>query len=106
ALALIAHAADERGKHVIALRADHEIDYACALKDLLSFSLRHAARHRDHGVEATGIPRLLYGAHPSKLGIDLLGGLLADVAGVEDDEVGLGRIVGRHVAMSAKRLPH
>ena len=68
---------------MMALRADHEIDHARALEDLLSLGLRHAACDRDHGVEAARIPRPPHRAHPAKLGIDFLGGLLTDVAGVE-----------------------
>ncbi len=102
----VARPADQRRKLVITLRADHEIDYARALDDLLSLGLRHAASDRDHGVEAARIPLLLQRAHPAKLGIDLLGGLLADMAGVENDEIGIGRIVGRRVAMTGERLRH
>ena len=91
---------------MIALRPDHEIDNLRALEDLASLGLRHAACHRDQGVEAACLPRLLHRAHAAKLGIDLLGRLLADVAGIENDEVGLGRIVGRRVAVIRQRLRH
>jgi hypothetical protein len=101
-----AHAPDERGKLVIALRADHEIDHACPLENLLSFGLGHAAGNGDHGVQTACISPPLHRAHPAKLGINLLGGLLADMTGVENDEIGIGRIVGRRIAMVGQRLRH
>ena len=74
---------------VIALRPDDEIDHWRAVDDLASFGLRHATRDHDHGVEAACFPPLFHRAHPAKLGIDLLGRLLADMAGIKNDELGL-----------------
>ena len=51
--------------------------------------LRHAAGDADHRLAARGGPLGLELAHAAKLGIDLLGGLLADVAGVEQHQVGV-----------------
>ena len=76
---------------VIALRPDHQIDGGRAAHDLLAFGLRDAARDRDLDLAALLRGVLLEHAHAAELGIDLLGGLLADVAGVEDDQVGVVR---------------
>ena len=74
---------------MIVLRADHEIDRAGAADDFLAFGLRDAAGDRDHHAAAVARGGLLDLAQPADLRIDLLGGLFADVTGVEDDEVGL-----------------
>ena len=86
---------------MVALRPDHEIDRRRAADDLLAFRLGDAAGDRDHHAAAVAGGGLLEHAHAAELGIDLLGRLLADVAGVEDDEIGvlgrggLGKTLGR-----------
>ena len=82
-------AGDEIAQPVIALRADHQVDDRRAAHDLGALGLGHAAGHRDDGVLALAAALLLHLADAAEVGIDLLGRLLADVAGVEEDEVGL-----------------
>ena len=74
---------------MIALRADHDVDHRRAAHDLPTLGLRHAARDRDLHRAALARGFVLGDAQPAELGIDLFGGLLADMAGVEDDEVGV-----------------
>ena len=74
---------------VIALRPDHHVDDGGAADDLLPLGLGDAARHHDGGAAAVPFAFALQRAHAAKLGIDLLGRFLADMAGVEDDEVRL-----------------
>ena len=91
---------------VIALRPDHEIDAgarrtisspsACATQP--ATAIEHAA--------AVVRGRLLQHAHAAELGIDLLGRLLADVAGVEDDEVGVVGRRGLDEALGRQRVRH
>src|SRR5262245_29620350 len=76
---------------MIALRPHHEIDRRRATDDLLSLSLGHAARDRDGHAAPFVCGRLLEHADAAELGIDLVRRLLADVAGIEDDEI---RVVG------------
>ena len=92
--ALRGSAGDERGQAVIALRADDHVDHRRAADDLPAFGLGDAARDDDLRRATLRRPGALRLPHPAKLGIDLLGRLLADMAGVEDDDVGL-RHVGR-----------
>ena len=73
---------------MIALRPEHEIDRRSAADDFLAFGLRHAAGDRDDDAPALSRGGLFQPAHAAELGIDLLGRLFANVAGVEDDEVG------------------
>jgi len=91
---------------MIALRADHDIDGRGAGHDLTPFGLGDAASDGDDCVEALAPPVLLGQAHAPELRIDLLRRLLPDVAGVEDDEVGLRRILGQRVALPFERLGH
>src|SRR5262245_18412980 len=76
---------------MIALRPHHEIERRRATDDLLSLSLGHAARDRDAYAAPFTRGRLLEHADAAELGIDLVRRLLADVAGIEDDEI---RVVG------------
>ncbi len=91
---------------MVALRADHEVDHCRAGDDLGPFGLGDAAGHGDLGVEPLGAALFLHDAHAAKLRIDLLRRLFANVAGVEDDEVGLGHVVRRRIAGGTERLRH
>ena len=72
---------------MIALRADHDIDHRRAADDLLAFGLRDAAGHRDIHVAAIARGFVLDDAQPPQFRVDFLGGLFADVAGVEDHQI-------------------
>ncbi len=91
---------------MIALRPEHEIDRRRAADDLLALGLRDAAGDGDDEAAAFGRGRLFQAAHAAKLGIDFFRRLLADVAGVEDDEVGI--IGGRRldIALRRQRIRH
>ena len=91
---------------MIALRPDHDVDDRRAADDLLAFGLRDAAGDRDAHVAAVARGFVLGDAQPAELGIDLLGGLLADMAGVEDHEIrvlGAGRL---DKAFARQRVHH
>ena len=92
----------ELGQPVVGLGPHHEIDGGLARHDLRALGLRHAARDANPQVGVRGLQPL----EPAELGVDLLRGLLADVAGVQQDEVGvLGRI-DRLIALGRQRLGH
>ena len=76
---------------VIALRTDHDIDGRRAADDLRAFGLRDAAGDRDLHLAAIARGVILDDTQPSEFGIDLLGSLLANMAGVEDHQI---RIIG------------
>jgi hypothetical protein len=99
-------ARDQFGQAVIVLRADHQIDGAGAADDLPPLGLRDAAGDRDQHAAALASGFLLHDADAADLGIDLLGRLLADVAGVEDDEVGVLRRPGLGEAGRRQRVRH
>ena len=74
---------------MIALWADDEIDGGSAAHDLGALGLGDAANHGDHRIVA-GVAALVFQhADASEIRVDFLGSLLADVAGVEDDEIGI-----------------
>ena len=76
---------------MIALRPDHDVDGRRAADDLLALGLRDAAGDRDAHLAAVARGLVLGDAQPPEFGVDLLGGLLADMAGVEDHQI---RILG------------
>jgi hypothetical protein len=102
----VRQAGEQLRQALIALRADHEVDRPGAADNLGTLGLRHAARDRDHHCAAFARRRLLEHAHAPEFGIDLLGRLLADVAGVEDDEIGVARGGGLGVALARERVRH
>jgi hypothetical protein len=91
---------------VIVLRADHHVDGGRPAQDLLALGLGDAAGDHDPGLLAVGLTLLLQFAHAAEFGIDLLGGLLADVAGVEDDEIRLLHRPGFAVALRGQHVRH
>src|SRR5262245_13635535 len=91
---------------MVALRPNNEIDGGRSRDDLLSFGLGDAASDSDQRVAALASPLLLGEPHAPELRINLLRGFLADMAGVENDEVGLRRIVDRQVACGSERFRH
>src|SRR5262249_40858505 len=70
-----------------------------SVEDVLLIFLRHAAEDAD---DLVGVA-LLVSAEPAESAVDFLLGVLADAAGVEEDDVGLSRLVGQDVALPAQR---
>ncbi len=95
---------------VIILRADDEIDGGRAAHDLRAFGLRDAAGDGNLHLPAVARCRVLEFAQPPDLGIDLVARLLADMTGVEDDEIGVvgtrrfGIALARHQIRHALRI--
>ena len=74
---------------MIALRPDDEIDGALLAQDFRAFGLRDTAGDGDFGRSSGGGARFFQHPHLAQFGKDLVGGFFADVAGIEDDQVGL-----------------
>ncbi len=91
---------------MVVLRPDDEIDDRRAGDDLLALRLRDAAGDRDLDILADGASGLLHLAHPAKLGIDLLGGLFANMAGVEDHKIGILHLRRLDIAFGRERIGH
>ncbi len=91
---------------MIALRSDHDIDHRCAADDLSAFRLRNAAGDGDGHLAAVLSCRILGFAQPAKFRVDLLGSLLANVAGVEDHEIRVIRVRRLDKAFRRQRVHH
>jgi hypothetical protein len=74
--------------------------------DLLAFGLRDAPGDGDRDAAAGACGAFFEHADAAELGIDLLGRLLADVAGVEDDEVGVIGGCRLDVALARQDVRH
>ena len=71
--------------------AEHDVDVAGPLDDQVPVLLREAAAHRDLQVRPAVLQRLQVAEVP----VELVVGVLADAAGVEDHDVGRLDVVGR-----------
>ena len=91
---------DHLRQAVIGLRADDHVDHLRARHGFGALGLGDAAGERDHR------PRAVVAAQAADVRIGLLGGLLADVAGVEHDQVGVLAVGGRGHAFGAEQLGH
>ena len=95
------------GQLVIGLRSDHQIDGRLAPHDLLALGLGDAAGHGDgHGPLPGRRPAVLQFAQLAELGINLLGRLFANMAGVENDEVSILGGARRGIAERPQHIGH
>ena len=85
----VARLGDQLGQAMIILWTDDEVDGGLAAQNFAPLGLGDAAGDDERGVSSSRRSRALQGADLAKLGIDLFRGAFADVAGVEDDEVGV-----------------
>ena len=91
---------------MIILRTDDEIYAVGAADNLLALGLRDTAGDRDQHLAAVRLRRVLQLAHAADFRIELVDRLLTDVAGVENDEVGVGRARGLDIALGRQRVRH
>ena len=88
---------------MIGLWAQHEVNCRLAADKLFAFGLGDATCYGNRHPAAGGLFHLLQLA---KFGIDLFGRLFADVAGVEDDKVGVFGPINRRIAEGAQDITH
>ena len=91
---------------VVTLRTDHDIHHRRPPDDLLALGLGDAAGHRDVHVAAVARGLVLGDAQPAQFRVDLLGGLLADVTGIEDDQIRIVYACGLDKAFRRQRVHH
>src|SRR5205085_2451562 len=77
-------------KVMVALWTHNDIDRRCASHDLGTLCLRNTPGDDDLDVASVALRDLPRLAKPSQLGINFFRSLLADVASVEDHDVGVG----------------
>ena len=70
--------------------AHHHVDVAGTLRDEILVLLGEATRHDDLTALALGLP----GLEVAEVAVQLVVGVLANAAGVEHDDVGVGLVVG------------
>jgi hypothetical protein len=100
--ALAAHPIDELGHAGDGGRAEDEVDRRGAALDRALMKLRHAAHHTD---DELGFLRLEQ-AKLAELREHLVLGLLADRAGVDENQVGFGLIGGQLPALLPEQAGH
>ena len=91
---------------MIALRADHDVDGRRAADDLCALGLRDAAGDRDPHLAPLARGFILGDAQAPEFGVDFFGGLFADVAGVEDDEIRILGAISLDKALRRQRVHH
>ena len=91
---------------VVGLGADDDIDEGRPRCDLFALGLRDAACDGEQHLAPGALARLFQRAQPAELGIDLFGRLLADVAGVEDDQIGVFERRRRAIAERCQDVRH
>ncbi len=100
-------AGDQLGELMVGLRPNDQVHGRLAAHDLLALGLGDAAGDGDgHAGSALGDLRLAHLLQLAELGIDLLGGLLADVAGVEHHQVRALRPIGHGIAQRRQHVGH
>jgi hypothetical protein len=82
--------------------AEDEVHLAEATQDPVALLLRHAARHPEDPSGAVGLPA----AQQAELAVEAMLRLLADRAGVEDQEVGVVQVGRRPVAGMVEEVRH
>src|SRR5260221_11923300 len=91
---------------MIGLRTEDDVDMGGAAENLGTFGSADAATDREDLRPAGFRARRLQRGQPPELGIDLLGRLLADVAGIEDHHVGLVGFGDETVAERRQKIGH
>ena len=105
-LAASLHLFNQTVEGVITLWTHHHIDHRRAADDFGAFGLSDAAGNGDQRFLAGAGALFLEAANPSQFGIDLLGGLFANVAGVEEDQIGLLHVWRFLIAGRRQRVCH
>ncbi len=98
--------AQKFGQAVVVLRADDDIDRALAAQDLAPSAWATQPATTSLVASPRGGPRLLDLARLAELGIELFRRLLADMAGVEHDEIGVGDFGGLAIAFRQTQVGH
>ena len=88
------------------MRPDDEIDLRRSAHDLAPLGLRDATGNGNEYLTAVARADFLPPAKAAELRIDLFGRLLADVTGVEENEVGRLDFIDRRITRWRQRIHH
>ena len=97
---------DEVRQAVVGLRTENEINGFGPADDFRAFGLGHAAGDRHQHVGALVLPGFLEALDPAKFRIDFFGRMFADVAGIENHQVGLVGNRRFRIAHGLQRIAH
>jgi hypothetical protein len=98
--------AHELRQAMITLRTDHDIDRRLAAQDFRSLGLRYATGDDQRRPPPPPAALVFEFAQLAELGIDLLRRPFADMAGVEDDEIGVLDRMSLAVALFGRNIRH
>ena len=93
------------GQAVIGLRTHHHIDDGGSAHDLAALGLGHAPGDGDGHLIAVGALKL-HIAQAAKVGKQLLGGFFADMAGIDQDKIGLFGLFRQFIALRGQDIGH
>ncbi len=91
---------------MIGLRPQHDVDERRSRQDLRPLGLRDTTRHRQDHPPASRRARLLDQPQPAEFGKHLLRRAVANVAGVENDHVGVVRRPHRDIPQRRQHIRH
>ncbi len=91
---------------MVGLGPDDDVEEGGAGQHRLALGLGDAAGHAQKHVATGMAPLVAEPPEPAELGIDFLGSLLANMAGVEENEVGVFNRVDATIAMNRQLLRH
>ena len=91
---------------MIGLRSEHQIHDRRPAQHFLALGLCDAAGHAEEKLPPFRGRRLLEGTQAAQLRIDLLARLFANMAGVQDNEIGVAGILGLGVAQGRQCIGH
>ena len=94
------------GQPVIGLRTEDHIYVGRAAGDFCAFGLSHASGHAEHQATADAFPVALQLMQAAQFRKDFLGSLFADVAGVENDHIGVVRCRAGIVTQRREDIGH
>ena len=101
-----ARAGHHFGQAVVGLRPQHDVDMRGAAQHLGALGLGDATGYRKHHRRAGARACRLQPAQPTELGKHLLGGLFADMTGVQDHHVGIRGALARNIAQRRQDIRH
>ena len=99
-------AAQQVGQVLVGLRPEHQVDGRRAAHHLLALGLGDAAADSNQHAAAGAGLLFLQQAQPADFRIDLFGRFLADMAGIEDHQVGVFRRIRRLIAQRRQDVGH
>ena len=91
---------------MIALRPEHQIHGRRAANNLFALGLRHTAGDGDHDMAIFRCGALFQAAHAAEFGINLFRCFFPDVAGVENNEIGIFRRAGLDITVWRQSVRH